>query len=159
MTISVPIVGFFFVCIVLPHLVKHKAQFYIAFAVIIIILLLDIVADVTIGSSVGFAKFLYVARGVCWILDLVLLVLATGGLSLQELGGEFKNAYQVMRRGEDKPTLIIPQRDNPYAARSAPVEHDEPEHRVFTINDPSIPPPAPAVPPPPPEADRTIPLE
>jgi hypothetical protein len=152
MTISVPIVGFFFVCIVMPQLVKHKAQFYMAFAVLILILLLDIVADVTGGASVGFVKLLYVTRGVCWIVDLVLLVLATGGLSMHQLTGEFKNAYEVMRRGEDKPTLIVPKRDNPYVKpqEQSPiaVEPEPPQPPAATPTATSTEP-----------GDRTIPLE
>src|SRR4051812_13433956 len=114
MSISVPIVAFIFVCIIFPHLVKNKPQFYMAFAVLILTLLLEVVADVA-GMSVGLARLLHVVHDVLWIVVFVLLVLATGGLSLHELTGEFKNAYEVMRRGEDRPTLVVPKRDNPYA--------------------------------------------
>jgi hypothetical protein len=136
MGISIPIVAFIFVCIIYPHLVKNKPQFYMAFAVVIIILLLEVVEDVA-GASAGLARLLHVIHGVLWIVDLVLLVLSTGGLSLHELTGEFKNAYEVMRRGEDKPTLIVPKRDNPYV-------------------NPVAPPPPPVAPE---EGERTIPLE
>jgi hypothetical protein len=116
MDISVPIVGFIFVCIIFPKIVKHKAQFYMAFAVLLVILALDILAamiGVTTTSGVvvgltGLGRVLMVIRGVLFIVDLILLVLATGGLSLHELGGELRGAYEVMRRGETEKTVIIP---------------------------------------------------
>ena len=115
MDISIPIVGFIFVCIIFPKIVKTKPQFYMAFGVTLIILLLNVVANLTssvavstTGGSTGFAKFLLILRDVLWIVDFILLVLATGGLSLNELSGELKGAYEVMRRGEDVKTVIIP---------------------------------------------------
>jgi hypothetical protein len=85
-----------------------------AIAVVLLALILDILVQLTAG---GKQTFFIVARDVLWIVDFVLLVLASGGLSLHELGGEFKNAYEVMRRGETTPTLVIPKKDNPYAER------------------------------------------
>jgi hypothetical protein len=104
MDISVPIVGFIFVCIIFPKIVKNKPQFYMAFGVLLIILVLDIMIRLTESWS----RFFYVLRGVLWIVDFILLVLSTGGLSLHELGGELKGAYEVMRRGDDKKTIIVP---------------------------------------------------
>src|SRR3954468_6457757 len=106
--ISVPVVAFIFVCIIYPRLVKHKPQFYMAFAVTLIILVLNIPIELAEKPLVGLAKVLSVLRAILWIGDFLLLVLATGGLSLHELTGELKDAYTVMRRGEDKPTLVIP---------------------------------------------------
>ena len=104
MDISVPIVGYVFVCIIFPHLVKSKPQFYMAFTVLLLILSLDVIINIT-GS---FSTFFKVMRGVLWIVDFVLLVLATGGLSLHELGGELQGAFEVMRRGETTKTVIVP---------------------------------------------------
>ena len=115
MDISIPIVGFIFVCIIFPSLVKTKPQFYMAFGVTLIILLLNVVVNMAGGGSdvktvdiTGFARFLRILRDVLWIVDFILLVLATGGLSLHELSGELKGAYEVMRRGEDVKTVIVP---------------------------------------------------
>ena len=156
MSISVPIVAFLFVCIIFPHLVRNKAQFYMAFAVLIVILILEVVADVA-GGSVGLARLLHVVHGVLYIVDLVLFVLATGGLSMHELTGEFKNAYEVMRRGEDKPTVVIPKRDNPYAGARSPAEDVPPP--ATPRYDLTPPPPQPPSPTPRDEGDRSIPLE
>jgi hypothetical protein len=143
----VPIVAFLFVCIIFPHLVKNKPQFYMAFAVLIVILLLEVVEDVA-GGSAGLARFLHVCHGVLYVVDLVLFVLSAGGLSLHELTGEFKNAYEVMRRGEDTPTVVIPKRDNPYANVQPPRQSDVAPG-----------PYPPSTRPPEEERDRSIPME
>jgi hypothetical protein len=106
MDISIPIVGYIFVCIIYPRIVKNKPQFYMAFAVLLVILTLDVIISLSVGG--GFFKFFLALRGVLWIVDFILLVLATGGLSLHELTGELKGAYEVMRRGEDTKTVIVP---------------------------------------------------
>src|SRR2546421_6260838 len=98
MDISTPVVGFIFVCIVMPRLVKNKPQFYMAIAVTLLILILNAIVDVS-GGSTGFIRFLIVMRSVLWIVDFILLILATGGLSLHEFSGELGNAFEVMRRG------------------------------------------------------------
>lgn len=102
MEISVPIVAYIFVCIIFPRLVKNKPQFYMGFAILLVILVLDLVVQLS-----G-ARFFVVLRGVLWIVDFIVLVLATGGLSLHELTGEMKGAFEVMRRGEDTKTVIVP---------------------------------------------------
>ena len=112
-TISIPILGFIFVCIIFPRIVKTKPQFYMAFAVLLLILVLDLLINLAGGTAAatingGIGKMLVVLRGVLYIVDVILLVLATGGLSLHELGGELKGAYEVMRRGEDTKTVIVP---------------------------------------------------
>ena len=104
MDISVPIVGYIFVCIAYPRLVKNNPQFYMAFAVLLLILVLDVI----IALSVGPMRFFLALRGVLFIVDFIVLVLATGGLSLHELTGELKDAYEVMRRGDETKTVIVP---------------------------------------------------
>jgi hypothetical protein len=112
MDISVPIVAYIFVCIIYPRLVKNKPQFYMAFAVLLLILVLDVFINLAGGPVAaavgGISRFLVVLRSVLFIVDFILLVLATGGLSLHELTGELKGAYEIMRRGEDTKTVIIP---------------------------------------------------
>ena len=127
MDISVPVVGFIFVCIIFPKVVKNKPQFYMGFAVLLIILILGILIE--FNPEVRFFRAL---RGVLWIVDFIVLVLATGGLSLHELGGELKGAYEVMRRGEETKTVIVPltgeqprNRDDVAAARAAQARRDE----------------------------------
>jgi hypothetical protein len=152
MSISVPIVAFLFVCIIFPHIVRNKAQFYMAFAVLIVILLLEVVEDVA-GGSAGLARFFHVVHGVLYVVDLVLFVLCAGGLSLHELTGEFKNAYEVMRRGENTPTVVIPKRDNPYSGTRGPVDEVPPPATPrYDLTPPSSQAPGD-------EGERSIPLE
>src|SRR5260370_15280285 len=107
MDISIPIIGFIFVCIVMPRLVKNKPQFYMAIAVTLLILILNAIIDISGGSS-GFIRFLIVLRSVLWIVDFVVLILATGGLSLHDFSGELGNAFEVMRRGPTTTAVIVP---------------------------------------------------
>jgi hypothetical protein len=84
--------------------------------------------------------------------DLILLVMSTGGLSLHELGGELKGAYEVMRRGETEKTVVIPR------TSQAPKTPDELEmERVAAAAEARAAAARKAVEPPPP--DRSIPLE
>jgi hypothetical protein len=100
------IVAFFFVCILFPKLVKNRAQFYVVFALILCILLLETFA--AMFRSDGFYRFVGVMGGFLTIAAMILLVLATGGLSLKDLGGEFLSAFEVIRRGESEKEVIVP---------------------------------------------------
>jgi hypothetical protein len=100
------IVVFFFICILFPKLVKNHAQFYVAFALILLIILME-----TLGvmfASQGFLRFVHVMVGLFTIGAMLLLVLATGGLSLKDLSGEFLTAFEVIRRGESEKEVIVP---------------------------------------------------
>lgn len=106
MEVLTAIVGFMFVCIVFPNLVKNRPQFYSAFGLVVLILLLRALA--AMFGSAGFSNFIHVVNEFMTIGALVLVVLATGGISLRELGGEFKNAFEVIRRGESEKEVIVP---------------------------------------------------
>jgi hypothetical protein len=87
--------------------------------------------------------------------SLVLLVMATGGLSINELAGEFKGALDAIRQGPDagKP-VIVPLTGAQPKARA---EEDEvrPVHTIETPGAVSVTPPAPKRP----EDSGSIPLE
>ncbi len=51
-----------------------------------------------------------------------------GGLSARDLAGDIKGAYEVMRRGETEPEIIIPPKGQP--VRKA----DDPERKVYQID-------------------------
>ena len=105
MDISTPIVGFFFVCIAMPQLVKNRSMFTISFGVLLGILVLDLIAHATIGGFAivgGFSRFLFILRGVLWIAEVVLLVLATGGMSLREQVDSMTKAFDAVRTEETK---------------------------------------------------------
>lgn len=100
------IVSFIFVCILFPRLVKNSPQFYIGVAAIVVMILFNSLA--TMIGSAGFARFVGGMNGLLLLISFVTLILATGGLSLKDFSGEFRNAFEVMRRGESEKEVIIP---------------------------------------------------
>jgi hypothetical protein len=149
------IVAFIFVCILFPRLVKHHAQFYTAFGLVLISMLLWTIA--MMFDSPGFTRFISVMDGFLTIAALVLIVLATGGLSLKDLAGEFKSAIEVIRRGESDKEVIVPLTGEMPKPRRT--ESREEERRVETIDTPSPLATPTAQPQRPPGDSATIPLE
>lgn len=104
--VTTAIVAFIFACVIFPHLVKNKTQFYGAFAAVVLIILLHSLN--TMIGSVGFQVFAGALTGILQVCAIVLLFLAAGGLTLRELGAEMGRAYEVIRRGENEKTIIVP---------------------------------------------------
>ena len=104
--VTTAIVGFIFVCVVLPHLVKHKPQWYAALAAVVLVILLRTVALVITPS--WFLTFTAFVTGLLQVAAILLLILSCGGLTMRELAGEMKRAYEVIRRGEEEKEVIIP---------------------------------------------------
>src|SRR5688572_6781645 len=104
--VTTAIVAFIFACVIFPHLVKNKTQFYGAFAAVLFIILLHSLN--TMIGSVGFQVFAGALTGILQVCAIVLLFLAAGGLTLRELGAEMGRAYEVIRRGENEKTVIVP---------------------------------------------------
>jgi hypothetical protein len=62
-----------------------------------------------IGSaSGGFQVFAGAATGLLQLAAIVLLFSGAGGISVKQLTGEMARAYEVMRRGEQEKTVVIP---------------------------------------------------
>jgi hypothetical protein len=107
--VTTALVAFVLLCVVYPHLVKVKAQFYIVVAMICGMIVLDALGLMINGTELkGFRVFAYFAVAVLQVLSLVGLFLSCGGLSLGDLTGEMKGAIEVMRRGESGKEIIIP---------------------------------------------------
>jgi hypothetical protein len=164
--ITTAIVLFIFVCILFPRIVKHRTQFYTAFGLIIVMLLFHTLARM-VGNE-RFFNFVGVVNGLLQLAALVLVVLATGGLSLRDLTGEFKSAIEVIRRGEDDKEIIVPLTgEQPKPRRTtldlddAPTRIDLPTEAGYPVQTPPAPTPPPGAQPTPPTkpADSTIPLE
>jgi len=144
--VTTAIVVFIFACLLYPTAVKNRTQFYAAFVAVVLILLL-FTLDVMIRSP-GFQVFAGAVTGLLQLFALLMLFMSAGGLSVGELADELRNAYEVVRRGEDQKTVIVPltgEIPKPRVPRSEPTETIEPDL-------PSAPPPAPP-------KDSTIPLE
>jgi len=104
--VTTAIVAFIFVCVVYPHLVKNKPQFYGAFAAVLLIILIQSVVAMT-GKGGG------VAYGLCGLLQvaaLLLMYMSCGGVTLGDLTAEFGKTIEVVRRGGEKETIIVPLR-------------------------------------------------
>jgi hypothetical protein len=103
--VTTAIVAFIFVCLIFPKLIKTKPQYYAALVAVLAIIFLDAVGH--FSSAPSFRVFVYVMTALLQILAIVVLILAAGGLTLRDLGGELAGAYEVIRRGDDK-TVIVP---------------------------------------------------
>ena len=176
--VTTAIVAFIFACVVWPHLVKNKTQFYGAFAAVLFIILLHSLN--TMIGAVGFQVFAGALTGILQVCAIVLLFLAAGGITLRELGAEMGRAYEVIRRGENEKTVIVPltgEMPKPRgasttsAARDVDDEIDEgridlppsagwPAKPQAESRGPEMPPPRRPPPPAPPDAgSSSIPLE
>jgi hypothetical protein len=126
--VTTAIVGFIFVCLVYPHLVKHKPQFYGALLMSLLIILFDAIAHMSTDKDSKLHVVMYVLVALVQIMTIAVLVMCVGGLSIRELTGEVANAVEVIRRGEDKPVLVPlrgeqpkPREDRPEPAPRRPV--------------------------------------
>jgi hypothetical protein len=176
--VTTAIVAFIFACVIFPHLVKNKTQFYGAFAAVLFIILLHSLN--TMIGAVGFQVFAGALTGILQVCAIVLLFLAAGGITLRELGAEMGRAYEVIRRGENEKTVIVPltgEMPKPRgastasAARDVDDEIDEgridlppsagwPAKPQAESRGPEMPPPRRPPPPAPPDAgSSSIPLE
>lgn len=102
--VTTAIVGFIFVCLVYPHIVKHRAQFYSAIGLVLLAILFDAIGHIASGSAL--IPVMYMLAALVQILTILILVLCVGGLSVRGLAGEVANAVEVIRRGETKPVLV-----------------------------------------------------
>jgi len=143
MDLTTPLIGFLFVCLIFPKIVRNRAQFYMSFAILVLILVLNIIASM-FHEHTGFVYFLSVIAEVLRLVVFILLVLCAGGLELHELTGEVFRSFEVMRRGDTEKTVIIPLTGQKPRAREEP---EEPPRQ--TIDTPT----------PPPESASSIPIE
>jgi hypothetical protein len=135
------IAGFLLVCLILPQIIKNRHQYYAALVLFITGLLFLVLAEISSNPLGGFWRFCTVVDSVLDIMAFILLVMAAGGLTVRQLGGDLARAYEVMRRGETEKTVIIP--------RPGQVGREENEDAVprYVINDPPAAPQTPPVPP------------
>jgi hypothetical protein len=131
------IVAFVFICILFPRIVRHTTQFYASFGLVLLILLL--VALAAMFESGGFSRFVTVVDSFLTIAALLLIVMATGGLSLKDLTGEFTKAIEVIRRGESDKEIIVPLTGEMPKPRRRPEASSE-ERVVHPIDAPVAPP-------------------
>jgi hypothetical protein len=147
-----------------PHLIRNRTYYLAALSALILIIGLDML-DTLVGSG-GFHRFAAVFIGIFQITAILLLVASAGQLTLNQLGGDFGNMIEVIRRGETTKEVIVPLSDSaktlgewsPQGARRARRDEDD-TPKVYTIDDPSaVATNPPAQPNPPPAATPPGPL-
>jgi len=105
------IVAFIFTCIVFPSLVKNRPQYYGALALILLAIFLDALSA-TLDKGT-FRGFVTMADAIIVIVSIALLMLATGGLSARDLAADIGKTIEVVRRGGEKETIIVPMSEKP----------------------------------------------
>lgn len=143
--VTTAVVAFIFLCLVIPSLIQNRNQYYVAFLSIIGVMLLDAVAHMLPADTATSARAVcYVLAAFGQIIAVVMLFLATGGLTFRALRGDM---IEVLRRGEEQKEVIIPlseeakqkiRANQEEAARRA--KKDEGEPKVYTIDHPPTPP-------------------
>jgi hypothetical protein len=118
--VTTAIVLYIFVCLVFPRLIRHRPQFYAAFGILLFIILLgswgamfsaaptDQAGQVqATGRSPG---IVYGLLGLLQIAAIILLALSTSGMTLAEMRADIGKTIEVIRRGGEKETIIVPLR-------------------------------------------------
>ena len=106
--VTTALVAFIFFCVIFPERIKNRPQFYAAFGLICLIIVLDALSFM-IGAA-GFRVFAYFGVAILQVGTICLLFLAAGGITWRDLGGELSNAFEVIRRGGEEKEVIVPLR-------------------------------------------------
>jgi hypothetical protein len=118
--VTTGIVAFIFACLVWPHIVKVKAQFYSAIALLMLIILFDAIGHMTFEGPLP--RVMYVLAAILQMLTILILIMCVGGLSPRELMGEMSETVQTIRQGgEQKPVLVPLRGEQPMPREERPV--------------------------------------
>lgn len=102
--VTAAVIGFIFLCIAFPHLVKKRQPFYLALWVVIGVILLQSIREMLQKVEI-LPNIILGFCGLLLIVAVLALVVATGGFSIGELKS---NLIEVVRRGEEEKEYIIP---------------------------------------------------
>src|SRR5215210_1179645 len=104
--VTTAIVAFILACLIFPHVIKNKPQYYGAVACVLLIILFG-----ALGVMVGGLKnFSLVMMALLQVGAIFLLILSAGGLTVKDLAGELADTIDVVRRGEQGKEIIVPLR-------------------------------------------------
>ena len=163
--VTTAIVAFLFAGVIWPHLIKNRVQFYASLIIVAFIIVLDGIARGFAGP--GGMKAIYAINALLQVSCIVLLVLSAG-MTVRDLGGEVMHTIDVVRRGGEKETIIVPlkgqqpksrDRDEPVQGARVSLDRDIAAEEA-ALDAAEL--PRPVVPPPPankPESSASIPLE
>lgn len=96
--VTTVLVAVIFVCIMFPHLVRKRPHFYLAMGLIVVAVALQAVGYLLVLQPVH--VFMTGTALLFDVVALVLMILSTGGLSLDELTGEMGKAIASFGRKE-----------------------------------------------------------
>jgi hypothetical protein len=122
--VTTAIVAFTFACLVYPHWVKSKPQYYAALGLVLVTILFDAIGHMQTDDG-GLRHVMYVLAGLVQILNIIVLVMCVGGLSMNDLAGEVTNSFEVIRRGDDKPVLVPLTGEQPKVRDERPAVREE----------------------------------
>ena len=138
--VTTALVAFIFFCVIFPERVKNRPQFYAAFGLICLVILLDALSIIFANNA--FRVFTTLALAFLQIVAMLVLFMAAGGLSWGELRDEMGNAIEVIRRGGEEKEVIIPLTGQKPKPRATDDDDDRPA-RVDLDAPPSTPPGSP----------------
>ena len=144
--VTTAIVAFILACLIFPHVVKNKPQYYAAVGLVLLVILFEAIARMV--NAPGFFKFVTLLTAIFQMAALFLLILSAGGLSVKDLAGDLADTIEVVRRGDQNKEIIIPLRGEvPGAGRARREAMRETEREGpgrITLDMPTAPPPQPA---------------
>jgi hypothetical protein len=128
--VTTAIVAFIFACLVWPHIVKVKAQFYSSIALVMLILLFDAIGHMSSTADSPLPHVMYVLSAILQMLAILILVMCVGGLSPRELAGEVVQTIDTLRHGDQK-SVLVPLKGE----QAMPREPRETPRQTITLND------------------------
>lgn len=128
--VKTAIIGFIFVCIVLPHIIKNRNQYYLGLVAVMLSMVFQMLAMMFIDRPV-FVRFCHILDIMLQMAAILILVMAAGGLSARQLAGDMSRAIEVMRRGEETSEVLI----KAPGYRAAQADREESRERVVLDDD------------------------
>ncbi len=108
--VTTAIIAFVFVCVIYPHLVKNRPQFYGGFAAILLVILIESSAKIFAANPDKPPGVVFAISGLLQVASILLIYMSCGGLSVIDLLGDVGKTIEVVRRGGEKETIIVPLR-------------------------------------------------
>lgn len=123
------IIGFIFVCIIFPSLIKNRHQYYAALFMVLVAFGFDNIARV--AGTGRFQDFAAILGTFLVIGSVLLLILSAGGLKARDLYADVAKTIEVVRRGGEKETIIVPMTGE----QPKPRDVEEPQRTRISLDD------------------------
>jgi len=152
--VKLAIIGFVFLCIAMPQLVRNRSQFFWGIILFLLAMIFQTIG-VMLGSSAAARTVFTVLDLAAQIMAIIALILSTGGFTLKEFAGDLARAYTDLRDGQKEEASLVSLSNQPPKPqyRVDDDEEDEVEiseggHKRYVLNERQIPgdqgaPPAP----------------